>query len=130
MIDIEPRRLRAAVDDKIAVVFPGQGSQEVGMLSEIAGEETIVTETFGEASDSLGYDLWQLVPEGPAQRLGQTENTQPALLPLGLLSVVRDGCWRDLQSESTEASMWHPSVRRTLWPALFKSLNVWRTSIG
>ena len=65
---------------KLAVVFPGQGSQQVGMLSEIAEEEAIVRDTFGEASDSLGYDLWRLVQEGPAERLGQTEYTQPALL--------------------------------------------------
>jgi [acyl-carrier-protein] S-malonyltransferase len=62
-----------------AMVFPGQGSQSVGMLSSLAGEEE-VRATFAEASDALGYDLWKLSQEGPAERLDATENTQPAML--------------------------------------------------
>lgn len=65
---------------KFAMVFPGQGSQTVGMLAELAGEYPIVQETFKQASEVLGYDLWQLVQEGPAEELNKTWQTQPALL--------------------------------------------------
>jgi len=64
-------------------VFPGQGSQSVGMLAALApagGSESVVRDTFAEASAVLGYDLWQLVAEGPAERLNSTECTQPAML--------------------------------------------------
>ena len=66
---------------KLAYLFPGQGSQEVTMLSELASE---VVELFTEASAILGYDLWQLVQEGPPEQLNQTEFTQPALLTASL----------------------------------------------
>ena len=62
------------------VVFPGQGSQRVGMLEEAAGAFSIVGDTFSEASDALGYDLWHLVSQGPVEKLGLTEYTQPAIL--------------------------------------------------
>nr|WP_314401472.1 ACP S-malonyltransferase [uncultured Aggregatibacter sp.] len=65
---------------KFAMVFPGQGSQTVGMLAELAGGYPIVQETFKQASEVLGYDLWQLVQEGPAEELNKTWQTQPALL--------------------------------------------------
>ncbi|WP_314185774.1 ACP S-malonyltransferase [Aggregatibacter kilianii] len=65
---------------KFAMVFPGQGSQTVGMLAELAGDYPIVQETFKQASKTLGYDLWQLVQEGPAEELNKTWQTQPALL--------------------------------------------------
>ncbi|WP_413529474.1 ACP S-malonyltransferase [Rahnella inusitata] len=65
---------------KIAVVFPGQGSQTLGMLADLAAAHPIVEETFTEASSVLGYDLWQLVQEGPAEELNKTWQTQPALL--------------------------------------------------
>lgn len=65
---------------KIAVVFPGQGSQMLGMLADLAAAHPVVEETFAEASSVLGYDLWQLVQEGPAQELNKTWQTQPALL--------------------------------------------------
>ena len=65
---------------KFAMVFPGQGSQTVGMLAELAGDYPIVQETFKQASEVLGYDLWQLVQEGPAEELKKTWQTQPALL--------------------------------------------------
>ncbi|MHB8814525.1 MAG: ACP S-malonyltransferase [Steroidobacteraceae bacterium] len=64
-------------------VFPGQGSQSVGMLAALApaaGAETVIRDTFAEASAVLGYDLWQLVAQGPAERLNGTECTQPAML--------------------------------------------------
>ena len=62
------------------VVFPGQGSQRVGMLEDAAGALSVVSGTFSEASQALGYDLWQLVSQGPAEKLGLTEHTQPAIL--------------------------------------------------
>jgi len=65
---------------QIAFVFPGQGSQTVGMLTELAATYSRVEETFREASDALGYDLWQLVSQGPAEELNKTWQTQPALL--------------------------------------------------
>ena len=65
---------------QIAFVFPGQGSQTVGMLTELAATYPRVEETFREASDALGYDLWQLVSQGPAEELNKTWQTQPALL--------------------------------------------------
>lgn len=64
----------------IAVVFPGQGSQTLGMLADLAATYPVVAETFAEASSVLGYDLWQLVQEGPAEELNKTWQTQPALL--------------------------------------------------
>lgn len=65
---------------KIALVFPGQGSQTVGMLNELYQEFSIVRDTFAEASAALGYDLWQLVANGPEEALNETHRTQPALL--------------------------------------------------
>lgn len=65
---------------QFAVVFPGQGSQSVGMLAALAEENSLVKETFAEASDALGYDLWQLVQQGPEAELNKTWQTQPALL--------------------------------------------------
>ncbi|MBE2894775.1 ACP S-malonyltransferase [Spirabiliibacterium falconis] len=63
-----------------AMVFPGQGSQAVGMLAELATQFPIVEETFKQASAVLGYDLWALVQQGEAEELNQTWRTQPALL--------------------------------------------------
>ncbi len=63
-----------------AYVFPGQGSQTVGMLADVAAAYPLVTETFAEANAVLGYDLWQLVQHGPAEQLNDTQRTQPALL--------------------------------------------------
>lgn len=65
---------------KFAMVFPGQGSQTVGMLADLATQFPIVEQTFAEASEALGYDLWKLVQEGPAEELNKTWQTQPALL--------------------------------------------------
>ncbi|MBB6092095.1 [acyl-carrier-protein] S-malonyltransferase [Povalibacter uvarum] len=67
-----------------AFVFPGQGSQSIGMLSALASAEPLVQETFAEASSVLGYDLWKLCQEGPEELLGQTERTQPAMLAAGI----------------------------------------------
>jgi [acyl-carrier-protein] S-malonyltransferase len=65
-------------------VFPGQGSQSVGMLAQLAGAEPLVQETFAEASEVLGYDLWKLCQGGPEEELGKTERTQPAMLAAGV----------------------------------------------
>ena len=71
-----------------AFVFPGQGSQSVGMLNELAEANPQVKETFKEASDALGYDLWSIVSEGPVEKLNQTDITQPAMLTAGI-AVLR-----------------------------------------
>ncbi len=68
----------------LALLFPGQGSQSVGMLADLSGAWPQVGETFAEASDALGYDLWKLVQEGPAETLNQTDKTQPAMLAAGV----------------------------------------------
>ncbi|MEX5412901.1 ACP S-malonyltransferase [Atlantibacter hermannii] len=65
---------------QFAFVFPGQGSQAVGMLADVAAQYPVVEETFAEASAVLGYDLWALVQQGPAEELNKTWQTQPALL--------------------------------------------------
>lgn len=66
-----------------AFVFPGQGSQSVGMLADFA-QEAVVRDAFTEAATALGYDLWALTQEGPAERLNTTEFTQPAMLTAGV----------------------------------------------
>jgi len=76
-----------------AFIFPGQGSQSVGMLAELAKSHSIVTDTFNEASNALGYDLWALVQDGPADDLNQTDRTQPAMLTAGV------ACWRVWQEQ-------------------------------
>ncbi len=68
----------------IAFVFPGQGSQSVGMLQALAADYPQVADTFREASDILGKDLWALVSAGPKEDLDRTENTQPAMLAAGV----------------------------------------------
>ena len=68
----------------LALVFPGQGSQSVGMLAELAERYPIVRQTYAEAGDTLGYDLWELTASGPAERLNSTECTQPAMLAAGV----------------------------------------------
>ncbi len=78
---------------KTGFIFPGQGSQSVGMLSELANTYGIVKKTFQQASDVLGYDLWKLVKEGPEELLNSTERTQPALLTAGV------AVWRILQEK-------------------------------
>ncbi|MCU7997855.1 ACP S-malonyltransferase [Shewanella sp. SM95] len=66
--------------ENVAFVFPGQGSQALGMLAELAESHAVVGQTFAEASDVLGYDLWALVQQGPVESLNETDKTQPALL--------------------------------------------------
>lgn len=64
----------------LAFVFPGQGSQAIGMLGELAAEHPQIGDTFAEAADALGYDLWQLCQNGPEAELNRTDRTQPAIL--------------------------------------------------
>ena len=71
-----------------AFVFPGQGSQSIGMLAELAAAEPAVRATFAEAEQALGYDLWGLISLGPVEELNATERTQPAMLAAGV------GTWR------------------------------------
>ncbi len=75
-----------------AFIFPGQGSQSVGMMAQLAEASSDLRSTFDEASDILGYDLWQLVSDGPADQLNATEYTQPAMLVAGVAS------WRAWQA--------------------------------
>ncbi|MDV6315061.1 ACP S-malonyltransferase [Idiomarina sp. HP20-50] len=77
---------------KTALLFPGQGSQSVGMLGELSNDFALIKETFSEASSVLGYDLWQLAQQGPEQQLNETQRTQPALLTasVALYRVAKD----------------------------------------
>jgi [acyl-carrier-protein] S-malonyltransferase len=84
----------------IAFVFPGQGSQSIGMLAALGSLSSEVGETFAEASEVLGYDLWKLCQEGPQEALDATERTQPAMLAAGVatyrLWVARGGALPDI----------------------------------
>ncbi len=86
---------------KYAYVFPGQGSQSVGMMTAWDDHQATVIDIFEQASDSLGYDLWALVSEGPEERLNDTMVTQPAMLCAGV------ACWRiaSAQAEMPVASL-------------------------
>ena len=68
----------------LAFVFPGQGSQSVGMLADLVAQHAVVHETFAEASEGAGVDLWTLSQQGPEDQLNRTEFTQPALLAAGI----------------------------------------------
>ena len=81
----------------LAFVFPGQGSQALGMLGDLAARHGIVGETFAEASDGAGVDLWALAQQGPDTELNRTEFTQPALLAAGI------AVWRAWQQQGGAA---------------------------
>ncbi|MCQ8847122.1 ACP S-malonyltransferase [Alteromonas stellipolaris] len=83
---------------KTACVFPGQGSQSVGMLKELADSHPSVLDTFKEASDVLGYDLWDLVQNDADGKLNETHITQPALLAASVAT------WRILEAQGIEVS--------------------------
>jgi len=85
----------------LAMVFPGQGSQSVGMLASLSEAYPLVGETFAQASAVLGYDLWARVQTGPVELLNQTACTQPAMLAAG---VATWRCWRQ-KSDVTPALM-------------------------
>lgn len=82
---------------QLALVFPGQGSQSVGMLAELSELHPAVKATFEEASDGAGVDLWALSQAGPEEMLNRTEYTQPALLAAGI------AVWRLWQAEGGAA---------------------------
>jgi len=84
----------------LGFVFPGQGSQSLGMLAELADKFPIVQQTFAVASDVLSYDLWQLVQQGPESKLNETQHTQPALLTS---SVAIWRVWNENQGD-------HPTI--------------------
>ncbi|MBU0919685.1 MAG: ACP S-malonyltransferase [Pseudomonadota bacterium] len=77
----------------LAFVFPGQGSQSLGMLAELGAQQSVVVDTFAEASSALGYDLWALTQTGPEEQLNQTDKTQPAILAASI------AIWRLWQTE-------------------------------
>ena len=68
------------VNSNLAFVFPGQGSQKIGMLAELASSNPLVESTFAEASEALGYDLWAMIQQGDQEQINLTERTQPMLL--------------------------------------------------
>jgi len=76
----------------LAFVFPGQGSQSVGMMSALGKSSPVIQASFAEASEVLGYDLWKRCQEGPAEALNATECTQPAMLTAG---VATYRLWRE-----------------------------------
>ena len=89
---------------KFAMVFPGQGSQAVGMLKDLAENYPVVKSTFDEASQVLGYDLWTLVQDGPADELNKTWQTQPALLAS---SVAIYRVWQSINGPQPEFMAGH-----------------------
>lgn len=91
-------------DSTLAFVFPGQGSQKIGMLADMAAAHPLVLETFEEASQALGEDLWQLVQAGEPEQLNLTHNTQPALLTA---SVALWRVWREQGGELPRSMAGH-----------------------
>ena len=89
---------------KTAFIFPGQGSQSIGMTADIASEFDVVAKTFDEASEVLSYDLWDVVQNGPEERLGSTEVTQPALLAAGIATWR---AWKALGGEDPDVMAGH-----------------------
>ncbi|HEY0211304.1 ACP S-malonyltransferase [Acerihabitans sp.] len=84
----------------LAMVFPGQGSQTVGMLAELAAQFPQVEATFAEASAALGYDVWRLTQQGPVEELNKTWQTQPALLTASV------AIWRVWQQQGGQQPAW------------------------
>src|SRR5271169_6151949 len=81
---------------KLALVFPGQGSQSIGMMAGFDGYP-VVRDTFAEASEAIGQDLWALATDGPAEDLNRTVNTQPVMLTAGI------AVWRAWQAGGAAA---------------------------
>jgi len=97
---------------QLAFVFPGQGSQSMGMLSEMAAQFPLVQETFAEATSHLGYDLWAVVEKGPEEKLNQTLYTQPALL---VASVALWRVWKSLKGASPTFMAGHSLGEYSAW---------------
>ncbi len=90
----------SSIDQTLAFLFPGQGSQTVGMLGALALDFPLVKTVYAEASEALGYDLWTLVQEGPEAQLNLTTHTQPAMLAAGV------AVWRVWSQESRVRPGW------------------------
>ncbi len=86
--------------NNLAFVFPGQGSQSIGMMADLAESFSSVKQTFEQASDVLSFDLWQLIQQGPVEDLNQTHNTQPAMLAAGV------AMWRVWCEQTTVVPAW------------------------
>lgn len=92
------------MSQSLALVFPGQGSQQLGMLADLASEYPVIQETFAEASAVLGFDLWSLAQNGPEADLNSTENTQPVLL---CASVALWRLWHQIGAETPSVVAGH-----------------------
>ncbi|MGB0459478.1 MAG: ACP S-malonyltransferase [Porticoccaceae bacterium] len=88
----------------LAFVFPGQGSQKIGMLAELAEQNPIIEQTFNEASEVLGYDMWQLIQQGAQEEINLTQRTQPILLTC---SVAIWRLWNEKQGASPSQMAGH-----------------------
>lgn len=100
------------IDIRQAFIFPGQGSQQVGMLADIATQWPEILGTFAEASEVLGYDLWKMIQSGPQETLNLTEKAQPALLTSSV------AIWRLLQSRGIAAPAFMAGHSLGEWSAL------------
>ncbi len=99
-------------NEQLAFVFPGQGSQKVGMMADLASQYPVVEETFAQASEVLGYDLWALVQSGPQEELNLTERTQPMLLTASVAT------WRVWQQKGGSAPVLMAGHSLGEWSAL------------
>ena len=102
---------------KIAVTFPGQGSQNVGMLADIAARYPVVEEVFAEASEVLKYDLWALAQNGPEETLNQTERTQPAMLTADIAIYRVCQLWRPGTVSVSMRRWWQRNLCRFRLPS-------------
>src|SRR5260221_6835085 len=112
------RSLKGPFDMSLAFVFPGQGSQSVGMMGALAKISPVIEATFAEASEVLGIDLWQRCREGPPEALNATESTQPAMLTAG---VATYRLWREHGGAECGAIAGHSVAQSTAaadarWP--------------
>jgi [acyl-carrier-protein] S-malonyltransferase len=97
-----------------AFVFPGQGSQSIGMMGSLAPLSPVIEATFAEASEVLGYDLWQRCQEGPADALNTTECTQPAMLTAGIATYR---LWLERGGGAPQLMAGHSLGEFTAWVA-------------
>ena len=102
-----------------ALVFPGQGSQSVGMMDGY-GDSSVIRDTFAEASAALGEDLWEMVSNGPAERLALTVNTQPLMLTAG---VAAYRAWLAAGGATPAIVAWTPECSTQYHSAIASSTN-------